>query len=52
MEDIVILDYSTGEAHMYQIDNDTDVEKFLKEKGFKESMCSYMIGEKIKLYKH
>lgn len=53
MEDLVILDYSTGEVHLYKVPEASKItEDYLKYLGHRECDCYYMIGENIKIIKH
>lgn len=40
---ISILDYSTSSIIINEISDETDVDEYLKEEGYKESTVSYMI---------
>jgi hypothetical protein len=40
---ISILDYSTSTIIINEISDETDVDEYLKEEGYKESTISYMI---------
>ncbi len=46
---IAILDYSTASVHLGYIDEDKDVEEYMKEKGFDFDACYYMTAEHITL---
>lgn len=57
MQKIIILDFSTGEVHIFNFDQKTfdDGESFMEahpEYCFKESQCEWMITEEIKLNIH
>lgn len=52
MEDLVVIDYSIGEVHIYQIGHDEDVESFIEDKGHRMDDCYYMTGEHIPIHRH
>lgn len=53
MEELVILDYSTSEVHIYKLDYDTDInEDYIKKLGFNINTCFWMFGTNIKIIKH
>ena len=51
---ITILDCSTGEVHIheYEKDNEKDAVDILTDLGYRESDCSYMCTDKLKLTIH
>lgn len=50
MEKLVILDYSTGEVDVYDIDSDVEVNEYLIESlGHNSNDCYWMVGENIKI---
>lgn len=53
MEELVILDYSTCEIHLYKVKADEDVdESYIENLGHKSSCCSWMFGEFIDIIRH
>ena len=53
MEKLVILDYSVGEVHVYDIHPDTNIdEDFIKNLGFNISTISWMFSERISIVYH
>jgi hypothetical protein len=52
MKQIVILDFSTGEAHIYPCSDEMEDTDLLTEKGFKEQDCQWMSVNKLKLKIH
>ena len=48
---IAILDYSSALVHLGYIDEDKDVEEYMKENGFNSDECYYMTAEHITLEK-
>lgn len=54
MEQLIILDWSTSEVHIYNISNDSNInnEYIKNELGFDINYCSWMFGENIKIVKH
>lgn len=53
MEDLVILDYSTGSVHFYKVDNNADVDyDYIEKLGFNPDECSWMFAEDIEIIKH
>jgi hypothetical protein len=50
-EMIAILDYSSALVHLGYIDEDKDVEEYMKENGFDFDACFYMIADRITLEK-
>ena len=53
MEDLVILDYSTGSVHFYKVDNNINIdEEYIKILGFNPDECSWMFAEDIEIIKH
>lgn len=52
MNDVVVLDYSTAEVHIYRVREDVDVESFLESQGHRLGDCYYMVGQSIKVVNH
>ena len=50
-EMIAILDYTNALVHLGHIDEDKDVEEYMKENGFDFDDCYYMTAEHITLEK-
>jgi hypothetical protein len=51
---LIVMDYNTVEVHVYPFTNsgDTACEDCLAEHGHKESECSWMIVDELKLTVH
>ena len=49
MKDVVVLDYSTAEVHIYRVSEDTDIESFLESSGHRFNNCYYMVGYSINI---
>ena len=53
MEELVILDYSTSEVHIYKINYETNVnEDYIRSLGHNPVECNWMFGENINVVKH
>lgn len=54
MENLAVLDYSTSEIHLYNIDTDDNInEDFIRNNlGLNPDECSWMFGENIKVTLH
>lgn len=53
MEKLVILDYSTCEVHIYNVDRDAEIDdEYIGNLGYKLSQCSYMFAEDIDIFQH
>ena len=53
MEDLVILDYSTGSVHFYKVDNNVDLDyDYIDKLGFNPDECSWMFAEDFEIIKH
>lgn len=53
MEKLVILNYSTCEVHIYNVDSETNVdETYIRELGHKPSECSWMFAGDIEIIHH
>ena len=52
MNQLIILDYSTGKVHLYKVDSKVTVdEEYVLSLGFKESNIEWMCG-KLQVVKH
>lgn len=52
-EILAIMDYSTSTIHLYEIDENEDVdEDFIKKMNHNPDECSWMFGENISVYKN
>lgn len=54
MEELVILNYNTSEAHIYNVSPDVNIdEDYIKNTlGFNPDECSWMFGTNISITKH
>lgn len=53
MQKLVILDYSSGSIHFYDIKDDTEVNDFfIAGLGHRSNDCYWMIGDNIPIYYH
>ena len=50
MNDLVILDYSTGEVHIYKVQEDKEID--LDSLGHNPNDCYYMTGKFINIIDH
>lgn len=52
-EKLVILDYSTSEVHVYDVDSEANIdEEYLENLGYHCSNCSWMFGQEIGIIHH
>ena len=53
MDDLVILDYSTGEVHIYKVQGDKEIDStYLDSLGHNPDDCYYMVGQSINIIDH
>ena len=53
MDDLVILDYSTGEVHIYKVQEDKEIDNaYLDSLGHNPDDCYYMVGQSINIIDH
>lgn len=53
MDDLVILDYSTGEVHIYKVQEDKEIDStYLDSLGHNPDDCYYMVGQSINIIDH
>lgn len=53
MDDLVILDYSTGEVHIYKVQGDKEIDSaYLDSLGHNPDDCYYMVGQFINIIDH
>lgn len=50
INDLVILDYSTGEVHIYKVQEDKEID--LDSLGHNPNDCYYMVGQFINIIDH
>lgn len=53
INDLVILDYSTGEVHIYKVQEDKEIDSaYLDSLGYNPDDCYYMVGQFINIIDH
>ena len=53
MDDLVILDYNTGEVHIYKVQGDKEIDStYLDSLGHNPDDCYYMVGQSINIIDH
>ena len=53
INDLVILDYNTGEVHIYKVQGDKEIDSaYLDSLGHNPDDCYYMIGQSINIIDH
>ena len=53
MDDLVILDYSTGEVHIYKVQKDKEINStYLDSLGHNPDDCDYIVGQFINIIDH
>lgn len=52
-EKLIIMDYSVGEVHIYDVLPDTNIdEDFIRDLGFNINTCSWMFSNTIEIVYH
>ena len=49
MNDVVVLDYSTGDVYFYKVNSDTNIEDFINTAGHNPNDCYYIVGQFINI---
>ena len=53
INDLVILDYNTGEVHIYKVQEDKEIDNtYLDSLGHNPDDCYYMVGQFINIIDH
>lgn len=53
INDLVILDYNTGEVHIYKVQGDKEIDNaYLDSLGHNPDDCYYMVGQSINIIDH
>lgn len=53
MDDLVVLDYNTGEVHIYKVQEDKEIDSiYLNSLGHNPDDCHYMVGQSINIIDH
>lgn len=53
IEYLVILDFSTGEVNIYNVDSDANIdEEYIRKLGYSPSCCQWMFSQNLKINHH
>ena len=53
MDDLAVLDYNTGEVHIYKVQEDKEIDStYLDSLGHNPDDCYYMVGQFINIIDH